>query len=55
MGTELLKVEKEFNRQVGFNKADDCLPGFFYEESLLPKQLIFDVEQKEIEKEFISV
>jgi len=52
MGTELLKVEKEFNWQAGFSKADDRLPEFFYEEKLPPKQLIFDVDEKEIEKEF---
>jgi len=52
MGIELLKVEKKFNQQAGFSKADDRLPEFFYEETLPPKQLIFDVEQKEIEKVF---
>lgn len=55
MGTELLKVEKEFNRQAGFNQANDRLPEFLYEEALPPKQLKFDVKQKEIEKEFIDI
>ncbi len=36
LGRECLKLENEFNRQAGFETADDELPDFFYKESLPP-------------------
>lgn len=36
LGKEVLVAEAEFNRQAGFEVADDELPAFFYEESLPP-------------------
>ena len=48
MGREILKIEKEFNKRAGFTTADDKLPEFFYLEKLSPKDLLFDVPEKEI-------
>lgn len=36
LGRETLKLEREFNRQAGFDASDDELPAFFYEEPLAP-------------------
>jgi len=50
MGEEVLRTEKEFNKRAGFTSIDDRLPEFFYNEKLPPKNLIFDVSEKEIKK-----
>jgi aldehyde:ferredoxin oxidoreductase len=50
MGREILRIEKEFNRRAGFTIIDDRLPEFFYLEKLPPKNLLFDVSEKEIKK-----
>lgn len=43
LGQQILKVEREFNKQAGFTKADDRLPEFFYEEELAPHKTKFDL------------
>jgi aldehyde:ferredoxin oxidoreductase len=53
MGREILRIEKEFNRRAGFTIIDDRLPEFFYFEKLPPKNLIFDVSEKEIKKNLV--
>ncbi len=36
LGREVLRLEREFNRQAGFTEKDDELPEFFYQEPLPP-------------------
>lgn len=43
LGQQILKVEREFNAQAGFTKADDRLPEFFHEEELEPHKTKFDL------------
>jgi len=50
MGKEVLRIEKKFNQKADFTDNDDRLPEFFYYEKLPPKNLIFDVSEKEIKK-----
>jgi len=50
MGKEVLRTEREFNRKAGFTNIDDQLPEFFYNEKLLPKDLVFDVPEEEIKR-----
>jgi aldehyde:ferredoxin oxidoreductase len=50
LGIDCIHFEKEFNEAAGFNRVHDQLPEFFYLEKLPPKDLIFDVPEKEIQK-----
>ena len=36
LGSEVLRMEWQFNREAGFTDADDELPSFFYDEALQP-------------------
>ncbi len=51
-GMKILKKKLEFNKRVGFTKAHDRLPEFFYSEPLPPHNEVFDVPLKEIKKVF---
>jgi aldehyde:ferredoxin oxidoreductase len=48
-GTEILKVERQFNIQAGFTKADDRLPAFFKKIPLPPHNVTFDVPDEELD------
>jgi len=48
-GKEVLKIEREFNKEAGFSKEDDRLPEFMKEEKLPPHDEVFDVPDEEID------
>jgi aldehyde:ferredoxin oxidoreductase len=50
IGRETLNIELEFNEKAGFNKADDRLPEFMYNEQLPPHNVTFDVSDEELDK-----
>lgn len=52
LGQNILKIEREFNRQAGFTSADDRLPEFFQIEKLPPHETQFDVGDGELDKVF---
>ena len=49
LGVAVLKTELEFNRQAGFTKAHDRIPGFMLEEKLAPHELVFDVTDADLD------
>ena len=52
LGMNVLKVEREFNRQAGFTSADDRVPEFFTIEELPPHNTTFDVKNEDLDKVF---
>jgi aldehyde:ferredoxin oxidoreductase len=50
LGREVIQLEREFNKRAGFSGADDCLPEFFYSESLPPRNATFEVSKEELMK-----
>ncbi len=48
LGQEILKLEKEFNKNAGFTKSHDRLPEFF-EEKLAPHNVTFDITGEELD------
>ncbi len=49
MGKSVLRIEREFNKAVGFTNADDRLPSFFKVEKLPPHNVVFDVPDEELD------
>ena len=49
MGKAMLREERAFNLKAGIAPSSDRLPEFFYEESLPPRNLTFDVPNDEID------
>jgi aldehyde:ferredoxin oxidoreductase len=52
LGRESLKLEREFNRQAGFTKADDRLPEWMTREPLPPHNAVFDVSEDDLDGVF---
>jgi len=52
LGKNVLKMEREFNRQAGFTEKDDRLPEYFLKESLLPHDVTFNVSDAELDSVF---
>ncbi|MBF7082291.1 aldehyde ferredoxin oxidoreductase [Desulfallas sp. Bu1-1] len=52
LGQNVLKVERKFNREAGFTRADDRLPEFFTTEDLPPHNTKFDVKAEELDEVF---
>ncbi|MBF7082568.1 aldehyde ferredoxin oxidoreductase [Desulfallas sp. Bu1-1] len=52
LGQNVLKVERKFNQEAGFTRADDRLPEFFYTEELPPHNTRFDVKGEELDEVF---
>jgi aldehyde:ferredoxin oxidoreductase len=52
LGKNILKKEREFNRQAGFTEKDDRLPEYFLKESLPPHDVKFDVSDAELDSVF---
>jgi len=50
IGKKILKHELNFNHAAGFTKAHDRLPEFFKTEQIGPKQLVFDVDEAQIDQ-----
>jgi aldehyde:ferredoxin oxidoreductase len=49
LGKETIKMEREFNRRVGFTKADDRLPKWMTEEALPENNATFDVSAEQLD------
>lgn len=49
LGKSILRIEREFNKNAGFNNADDRLPEFFQEEAA-PHNVVFDITDKELDE-----
>jgi aldehyde:ferredoxin oxidoreductase len=56
LGRETLKLEREFNRRVGFTAADDRIPEWMASEPLPPLNPVFDVSKEDLDNifDFIS-
>jgi aldehyde:ferredoxin oxidoreductase len=52
LGQNILKVERRFNKEAGFTKADDRLPEFFTREQFEPHNTKFDVSDAELDEVF---
>jgi len=52
LGQNVLKVERRFNKEAGFTKADDRLPEFFSTEELLPHNTKFDISDNDLDEVF---
>ncbi len=52
LGMAAVDMEREFNRQAGFTKADDRLPEWMTREQLPPLNVVFDVPDEEMDKVF---
>jgi aldehyde:ferredoxin oxidoreductase len=50
LGKSVLKVERRFNAEAGFTKADDRLPGFFKKEAFAPHNITFQVSDEELDQ-----
>ena len=50
MGEDILKIERDFNINAGFNKHHDRLPEFMTEEKLPPHHHVFDVPHEELDR-----
>ncbi|MBT4290110.1 MAG: hypothetical protein HOD92_22530 [Deltaproteobacteria bacterium] len=51
-GKQILKIEREFNRQAGFTSKDDRLPEFFYKEPLPPHNKVVLVSDEDMDRVF---
>ena len=49
LGTHILKLEHEFNKQAGFTSAHDRLPEFFAAEPVAPHNAVWDFSDEEID------
>ena len=50
IGKGILRTELAFNRAAGLGKTSDRLPEFFKEEKLSPKELVFDISDKDLDQ-----
>jgi aldehyde:ferredoxin oxidoreductase len=50
LGKQILKVERKFNIEAGFNRAHDRLPEFFTYEPLPPHNVVWDFSDEEIDE-----
>ncbi len=49
VGSEVLRLERDFNTRAGFGPEQDRLPDFFSEEALAPHNVVFDVPAEELD------
>lgn len=52
IGRQVLAMERQFNRAAGFTAIDDRLPEFFTKEALPPYDVVFDVDDKDLDSVF---
>ncbi len=52
LGKKILKMEREFNERAGFCAAQDRLPRYFSTEPVPPHNVVFQVEDKDLDKVF---
>ncbi len=50
MGSDIVDMERAFNKAAGFTKVDDRLPDFMNYEKLPPHNVVFDVPDTELDK-----
>lgn len=50
LGQNILKTERQFNKEAGFTKVDDRLPEFFSREQFEPHNTTFDVTDEELDE-----
>jgi aldehyde:ferredoxin oxidoreductase len=50
LGKHILKTERQFNIEAGFNKSHDRLPEFFNTETVAPHNAIWDFTDAEIDE-----
>ena len=50
MGKEILKVERNFNKQAGFTSADDRLPEFMRYEKLPPHDVVWTMPDEDLDE-----
>jgi len=50
LGKTILKTERQFNIEAGFNNADDRLPEFFGNEPIAPHNVVWDFTGEEIDE-----
>ena len=49
LGSEVLQIERRFNKAAGLTEKDDRLPKFFSEERFGPGQFVFDVPEEDLD------
>jgi aldehyde:ferredoxin oxidoreductase len=49
LGKNVLKMEREFNMKAGFTAEHDRLPRFFKTDPILPHNVLFEVEDEELD------
>lgn len=52
IGKNVIRLEREYNKRIGFNEEDDRLPEWFSDEPLPPTQAVFDVSQTSLQSIF---
>jgi aldehyde:ferredoxin oxidoreductase len=52
LGKSVLKNERAFNVKAGFSAEDDRLPAYFYQESVEPHHVTFQVSDQELDEVF---
>jgi aldehyde:ferredoxin oxidoreductase len=52
LGQDVLKMERAFNQSAGFTSADDRLPDYFKKEELPPFNVVFDVNDEDLDRIF---
>ncbi|UMZ74193.1 aldehyde ferredoxin oxidoreductase family protein [Natranaerofaba carboxydovora] len=49
LGKQILKVERNYNKKLGFTREDDRMPEFFQKEKLPPHDVTFDFTDEELD------
>ncbi len=49
LGIRVIKAELDFNQRAGFTQKDDRLPEFFYKEPLPPHNVVFTIDDEELD------
>jgi aldehyde:ferredoxin oxidoreductase len=52
LGKNILTMERDFNKNAGFNEKHDRLPRYFTTEKLSPHNVVFDVKDADLDKVF---
>ena len=52
IGTDVMEMEREFNKRAGFTNADDRLPEFMNYEKLPPHNITWEVTDEQLDKVF---
>ena len=55
LGKQTIKMEREFNRRVGFTTRDDRIPEWMTREPLPPHNAVFDVPESELDHIFDEI